>query len=488
MIRFVQATRNVVCASIKASGQIVHSILPSEPSLPITLRNSTVSFDASWHRRGHFSNQGFAAVIESESGKVLDHQLYDRVGFSGSSWTEERKASSPDVYAEFWDSHKALCNANFSGSSQSMESSAAVEVWKRSIETHGLIYGTYIGDGDSSSYKNLVKSNPYDGVASVRKEECLGLVQKRIKKRLSKTTKSSKGLSEVKADRIAHLYALVIVQHKGESAQDFHEALHILLRHTEEKHDTCPGGNSSCCYYQKLLAKHLEDNPFPLQSPERHSSQVQSSSGRKMCLKYSHLLSSGVHHSWTNTELHESLHNMLWHNVPKSKRVCQKSLVASTTLAVISFNEGSLSYSGLMKELGIQPSYNSIIYLARRDRIRNQSRTCRIFETHKHRRRQIIAHTKLAESSRKRRDKASYTSGKFGSEVNSSGDESDTLCAKCQQRESPNPSRSKYQPWVCCHMWQNWYHYSCEGIRTKRQLPQHYFCSQCKCRINCKCH
>ena len=70
MIRFVQATRNVVCASIKASGQIVHSVLPSEPSLPITLRNCTVSFDASWHRRGHFSNQGFAAVIESESGKV----------------------------------------------------------------------------------------------------------------------------------------------------------------------------------------------------------------------------------------------------------------------------------------------------------------------------------------------------------------------------------------------------------------------------------
>ena len=292
MIRFVQATRNVVCASIKASGQIVHSVLPSEPSLPITLRNCTVSFDASWHRRGHFSNQGFAAVIESESGKVLDYQLYDRVCFSCSSWTEERKASCPDVYAKFWDSHKALCNSNLSGSSQSMESSAAVEVWKRSIETHGLIYGTYIGDGDSSSYKNLVKSNPYDEVASVRKEECLGLVQKRIKKRLSKTTKSSKGLFEVKADRIAHLYALVIVQHKGESAQDFHEALHILLRHTEEKHDTCPGGNSSCCYYQNLLAKHLEDNPFPLQSPERHSCQVQSSSGRKMCLKYSHLLSS----------------------------------------------------------------------------------------------------------------------------------------------------------------------------------------------------
>ena len=56
-----------------------------------------------------------------------------------------------------------------------------------------------------------------------------------------------------------------------------------------------------------------------------------------------------MHHSWTNTELHESLHNMLWHNAPKSKRVGQKSLVASTTLAVVSFNESSLSYSVLIK-------------------------------------------------------------------------------------------------------------------------------------------
>ena len=81
-----------------------------------------------------------------------------------------------------------------------------------------------------------------------------------------------------------------------------------------------------------------------------------------------------------------------------------------------------------MKELGIEASYNSLIYLARRDCLRNLSRTLRINETHKSRRRQIVAHKKLAESSRKRRDKAIYSSSKFGSEVTSSGDESE-LCA-----------------------------------------------------------
>ena len=80
-------------------------------------------FQTSSHRRGHFSNQGFAAVIDSEFGKVLDYQLYDRVCFPCSSWTEERKTSNPEEYSKYWDSHKAVCNANFSGSSQSLESS-----------------------------------------------------------------------------------------------------------------------------------------------------------------------------------------------------------------------------------------------------------------------------------------------------------------------------------------------------------------------------
>ena len=107
-----------------------------------------------------------------------------------------------------------------------------------------------------------MKSDPYNGVATVRKEECLGHVQKRVKKRLRKPTKFSKGLPETKADRIAHLYALVIVQHKGETALEIQEALHILLRHTQEKHNTCPGGSSSWCYFQKLIA-HLEESTIP---------------------------------------------------------------------------------------------------------------------------------------------------------------------------------------------------------------------------------
>ena len=480
MKTFVAATTSVVGKSMEISASQVHSSSPTTALLSDNLRSCTVSFDASWHRRSHFSNQGFAAAIDSEYGKVLDYQLYDRVCYLCSKWPEERKEKNPEEYEEYWSTHKLLCTANFSGSSQSMESAAAIEIWNRSIACHSLVYDTYIGDGDSSSYKNLVKADPYNGIAKVRKEECLGHVQKRVKKHLRKKSKIFKGLPEAKADRIAHLYARVIVQHRGDSPGDIHDALQVLLLHTEEKHSRCPDGAGSWCYYQKLVAKHLEDSaiPFPVtRAPfltvaefNRTTEVFQVFASLSFC----HTITLGK-----TQNSNESLHNMLWHNAPKAKRVGHKSLVASTALAVLSFNEGSLSYSVLMKELGLTASHQTLQHLSTRDRRRNQARIRRISETHKRRRRQIVTQTRLAETSRKRRDKAVYSSGKFGSEVQSSGEESDTLCGTCNQRESPIASTRKFEKWVCCHQCNDWYHWSCQGILNKRQLAEFYFCKNC---------
>ena len=58
-----------------------------------------------------------------------------------------------------------------------MESSATLEIWGRSVDKHRLAYTTYVGDGDSSSFKRLEDNDPYDGHELVRKEECLGHTQ-----------------------------------------------------------------------------------------------------------------------------------------------------------------------------------------------------------------------------------------------------------------------------------------------------------------------
>ena len=86
-----------------------------------------ISFDATCHGRGHYSNQGFASAIDAVSGKVLDYCLYNRVCKSCSMCARERRNDHPDDYATFWEKHESQCSVNFSGISQGMEGAAA---WK----------------------------------------------------------------------------------------------------------------------------------------------------------------------------------------------------------------------------------------------------------------------------------------------------------------------------------------------------------------------
>ena len=129
---------------------------------------------------------------------------------------------------------------------------------------------------------------------------------------------------------------------------------------------------------------------------------------------------------------------MLCHNAPKSNRFGHKPLVPSTAFSVLSFNEGSLSYS-VLNGLGLTARFEALQYILRHDQLRNKSR---------HRRMQIEAYTKLAKSSRKRRDKSVYASEMLISEIHSSCEESDVLCNTCQLRDCPIPSARKFEQWV----------------------------------------
>ena len=133
-----------------------------------------------------------------------------------------------------------------------------------------------------------------------------------------------------------------------------------------------------------------------------------------------------------------------------------KELVTSpwllvSPLAVLSFNEGSLSYSVLMKELSLQhatKAYNTLQDLIALETNPEFGVSARLTR----RRRKTVTQTKVAEASWKRRDNRIYSSGKFCSEVPSSWDEYDTLCGKCKQIESMIRSTRKKQHWVCCYL------------------------------------
>ena len=320
LTKFMKASLDVANESMKIAGKQAYDVATPVIASDSGLRDCPVSFDASWHRRGHYSNQGFSAAINTESGRVQDYALYDRVCFPCSKWPETRRSSNPEEFQDYWARHKNSCPANYSGTSQSMESSGAVVVWRRSIQTHNLVYGTYVGDGDSSSFQNLIESDPYEGIVPIRKKECTGHVQKRLKKRLMKKGKGFTSLSQGKAERIAHLYALVIVQNRGKSASEIHDGLQVLMAHTKEEDHRCPPGETSWCYYQKRLAKYdIDAGAAPPTTREPYLTPGEYARAVDVFTVFGSLSFCSTITMGKTQNANESLHNMLWHNSPKFK-------------------------------------------------------------------------------------------------------------------------------------------------------------------------
>ena len=74
-----------------------------------------------------------------------------------------------------------------------MESDGALSFFSQSIEKYNVRYLSYIGDGDTESYKKVVDSKPYGDDPVPIKIECVGHVQKRLGTRLRRIRADYKG-------------------------------------------------------------------------------------------------------------------------------------------------------------------------------------------------------------------------------------------------------------------------------------------------------
>ena len=61
-----------------------------------------------------------------------------------------------------------------------MENEGVLEMYRRSVELHNIFYDPFIGEGDSSAYQSVVKEAIYGPWKTVRKEECINHVAKRM--------------------------------------------------------------------------------------------------------------------------------------------------------------------------------------------------------------------------------------------------------------------------------------------------------------------
>ena len=146
-----------------------------------------------------------------------------------------------------------------------MEAAGPVEIFQHSAQKHKLVYSQYLGDDDTSSFKEVVESNPYSESGIVPEEvEYVGHVQKRLGTSLRNKIKKYKGTTtplsgkikpaEKNINFVPNFYGIAIRQNSGNLYQ-MKEAIGAILWHCtvindiEVRQQFFPKGESSWCKY-----------------------------------------------------------------------------------------------------------------------------------------------------------------------------------------------------------------------------------------------
>ena len=150
-----------------------------------------------------------------------------------------------------------------------MEMTAALRLWKRSTEA-GFRYTTLLSDGDSKTFFHLQNNKVY-GDTSLRKQECINHLQKRVGtalRNLVKDVKKGEGtqlggrlygsLTNEKIDKIGRYYRNALLNNRGEK-EKMKLAVYAILDHCRSSddrplHKKCPTGVESWCFFNRALA------------------------------------------------------------------------------------------------------------------------------------------------------------------------------------------------------------------------------------------
>jgi len=143
-------------STLKASKETHDLIASKSNSSPHPdVKECIVSFDGTWQKRGHASINGVVTAISAENGKCLDTHVMSKNCKGCVMWSGKENQTG---YTEWFSNHQ--CSINHVGSSGAMEGGGAVEMYKRSVEKHSLMYTKYLGDGDTSSFNEVVAAKP----------------------------------------------------------------------------------------------------------------------------------------------------------------------------------------------------------------------------------------------------------------------------------------------------------------------------------------
>lgn len=136
---------------------------------------------------------GVFTLIGVQTGKIMDIEVLSSYCAQCNTFEKINCSEGTDEWQKWFDKHLPNCNRNHFGSSGSMEEDM-VEIFSRSVEKYNVKYTSYLGDGDSSTYSNIVKSQSYGKNVQILKKECCGHVQKRFGTQMRKLKEQTKNI------------------------------------------------------------------------------------------------------------------------------------------------------------------------------------------------------------------------------------------------------------------------------------------------------
>lgn len=123
-------------------------------------------------------------VVDLLTGLVLDYEVLSNF-CTPCAQAKARCGEDVDAFSNWYRDHESVCEKNHNGSANSMESEAALKIFARSVDKHGLRYTTVLSDGDTKTVANLNKAKIY-GDTQIVKEECVNHIAKKMFGRLDR--------------------------------------------------------------------------------------------------------------------------------------------------------------------------------------------------------------------------------------------------------------------------------------------------------------
>ena len=322
------------------------SIVPqSDIGMPIT-----VSYDGTWHKRGHSSHYGIGVIIHLETGFVIDFQV-----LSNHCHGCGIGPSRDDPGYEQW-AGKHSCQRNYEGSANSMEVAAARILFPRSLDS-SLVYSTIICDGDSKTVASLNQLDPYN--LEIIKEDCVNHVAKRMwhaidKIRSAKKLGGQKGITLDTRDLLAKYYACALKDNAPDVEKMkngvYASLFHMVSTDDDPHHSYCPEGSTSWCFFQRARA---------LGEPHRkHTPTLTRAVAEELLPAYKRLSDAALLERCARMQTqnaNECFNGQVWRRCPKTEAASLRSVETATAMAVLEFNGGPEAFHMVLDKLGISP-------------------------------------------------------------------------------------------------------------------------------------